>query len=147
MTPYQPAKPVTGPSYSKGFKLFATLLTVMLLAYAASIAWRFPLPSFGIGVKALLLGAVAMLGVSYYWFLRAATTIDEHGIRQTWVYDKQVRWSEVRGAKMIGIPYMSWLFPPRMVVRTGNAFTTFNGGSREVLIEFARISLAYQMKR
>ena len=45
------------------------------------------------------------------------------------------------------VPFLSWLFPPRMVVRTGNAFTTFNGGLREVLIEFARISLAFQMKR
>ena len=88
-----------------------------------------------------------MLGVSYYWFLRAQTTIDATGIRQTWLYDKQVLWSDVRGAKMIGIPYASWLFPPRMIVRTGTAFTTFNGGSREVLIEFAKISLAFQMKK
>jgi hypothetical protein len=48
---------------------------------------------------------------------------------------------------MIGIPYMAWLFPPRLVVRTGNSFATFNGGSRDVLIEFAKISLAFQMKR
>jgi hypothetical protein len=34
-----------------------------------------------------------------------------------------------------------------MIVRTGSAFTTFNGGSREVLIEFAKISLAFQMKK
>jgi hypothetical protein len=88
-----------------------------------------------------------MLAVSYYWFLRAETTVDATGIRQTWMFDKQVEWREVRGAKMIGIPYASWLFPPRMVVRTGNSFTTFNGGSQAVLIEFAKISLAFQMKR
>jgi hypothetical protein len=34
-----------------------------------------------------------------------------------------------------------------MVVRTGSAFMTFNGGSRDVLIEFAKISLAFQMKK
>jgi hypothetical protein len=34
-----------------------------------------------------------------------------------------------------------------MVVRTGNSFTTFNGGSQDVLVEFAKISLAYQIKR
>ena len=147
MTPYQPAKPVSGPSYNGGFKLLATLITTMLLAYGASIAMRFPLPAFGIGIKLLLIAAVVMLGVSYYWFLRAQTTIDDKGIRQTWLYDKQVSWKDVRGARMIGIPYMSWLFPPRMVVRTGNAFMTFNGGSREVLVEFAHISLAYQIKR
>ena len=147
MSFYQPARSVSGPAYGNGFKLVATVLTVALLAYGTSVAWRYPLLSFGFGLKALLAGAVAMLAVSYYWFLRARTTIDAAGIRQTWLYDKQVLWSEVRGAKMIGIPYASWLFPPRMIVRTGNAFTTFNGGSQEVLIEFAKISLAFQMKK
>jgi hypothetical protein len=147
MSFYQPEKSVAGPAYGPGFKIIATLLTVALLVYGASVAWRFPLLSFGIGVKALLGGAAVMLAVSYYWFLRARTTIDASGIRQSWLYDKQVLWSDVRGAKMIGIPYAGWLFPPRMIVRTGSSFTTFNGGSKEVLIEFAKISLAFQMKK
>jgi hypothetical protein len=147
MSFYQPDRSVTGPAYGKGFKVCATVLTLVLMVYGASVAWRFPLLQFGFGVKALLAGAAVMLGVSYYWFLRSRTTIDATGIRQTWLYDKQVLWSDVRGAKMIGIPYASWLFPPRMIVRTGSAFTTFNGGSQEVLIEFAKISLAYQMKK
>ena len=147
MSFYTPAASVSGPAYGRGFKAFATVMTLVLLGYGASVALRFPLMSFGIGVKLLLAGAVLMLAVSYYWFLRSRTTIDATGIRQTWLYDKQVLWSDVRGAKMIGIPYASWLFPPRMIVRTGVAFTTFNGGSQEVLIEFAKISLAFQMKK
>jgi len=147
MSFYRPERVVTGPAYGMGFKALATLVTTALVVYAASIAWRFPLPQFGIGVKLLLLGAGLMLCVSYYWFLRATTTIDASGIRQTWLYDKRVDWSDVRGAKMIGIPYLSWLFPPRLVVRTGSAFATFNGGSQEVLVEFAKISLAFQMKK
>ncbi|WP_426105805.1 hypothetical protein [Massilia sp. TSP1-1-2] len=147
MSFYQPAKAVTGPAYGAGFKGTATTITLALVAYTASVLWRFPLLSFGLGVKALLLGAAVMLGVSYYWFLRAQVTIDARGIRQSWVVDKQVLWDEVRGAKMIGIPYLSWLFPPRLVVRTGSAFMTFNGGSPKVLIEFAKISLAFQMKK
>jgi len=144
---YQPLVSVTGPAYGAGFKLVATLLTTVLLGYGVSVAQRFPLLSLGLGVKALLAGAGAMLLVSCYWFLRARTTIDADGVRQSWVIDKRVDWGDVRGARMIGIPYAGWLFPPRMVVRTGNAFTTFNGGSREVLVEFAKISLAFQMKR
>ena len=147
MSFYTPAASVSGPAYGRGFKAFATVMTLVLLGYGASVALRFPLMSFGIGVKLLLAGAVLMLAVSYYWFLRSQTTVDATGIRQTWLYDKQVAWRDVRGAKMIGIPYLSWLFPPRMIVRTGVAFTTFNGGSQEVLIEFAKISLAFQMKK
>jgi hypothetical protein len=48
---------------------------------------------------------------------------------------------------MLGIPYMSWIFPPRLVVRTGNSFMTFNGGTQALLIEFAKIALAYQNTR
>ena len=147
MSFYLPEKSVTGPAYSAGFKVFATIVTIALTLYAISIALRFTLPAFSFWVKALLLSAAAMLAVSYYWFLRARTTVDERGIRQSWLYDKQVAWSDVRGARMIGIPYAGWLFPPRLVVRTGNAFMTFNGGNRDVLIEFAKISLAFQMKR
>ncbi len=140
MAPYQPAATVAGPAYGPGFKLGATVVT-------SAIAVRFPLLHYNWVLNLILLASTAMLGLSYYWFLRSTTTIDAGGIRQTWLYDKKVEWSDVRGAKMIGIPYFSWLFPPRLVVRTGVAFTTFNGGSQEVLVEFAKISLAYQMKR
>lgn len=144
---YTPEKAVSGPAYSNGFKIFATIVTVALALYCISIAMRFPLPAFGFGVKLLLCGAALMLALSYYWFLRARTTIDDQGIRQSWIYDKQVVWSEVRGARMIGIPFLTWLFPPRMVIRTGNSFVTFNGGTQDILIEFAKISLAFRMKR
>lgn len=144
---YQPEKAVTGPSYSLWFKFVATIISLTLAAYGISVVLRFPILQFGFGVKLLLAGAVLMLGVSYYWFLRARTTIDEKGIRQTWLYTRQVPWSDVRGVKMLGIPFLSWIFPPRLVVRTGNAFMTFNGGTHDLLIEFAKIALAYQNTR
>ncbi|PWF55599.1 PH domain-containing protein [Massilia glaciei] len=147
MNLYQPEKAVTGPAYGNGFKCTATFITVVLFGYAASIATRFPLLQYGLGVKALLLGGASLMLLSYYWFLRSKTTIDETGIRQTWMFDKRVEWRDVRSAKMIGIPYASWLFPPRLVVRTGVSFVTFNGGSRDVLVEFAKLSLASQMKK
>jgi hypothetical protein len=144
---YQPEKIVTGPAYGPGFKVMATVLCAVLAGYGTTVALRYPLLQYGIGVQLLLLGAALMLGVSYYWFLRSVVIIDERGIRQTWMFNRQVEWRDVRSAKMIGIPFFTWLFPPRLVVRTGNAFATFNGGSKPVLIEFARISLAYQMKK
>ncbi|HEX8886841.1 MAG TPA: hypothetical protein VF797_20320 [Noviherbaspirillum sp.] len=144
---YQPEKTVTGPAYGPGFKVMATVLCAVLAGYGTTVALRYPLLQYGIGVQLLLLGAALMLGVSYYWFLRSVVIIDERGIRQTWMFNRQVEWRDVRSAKMIGIPFFTWLFPPRLVVRTGNAFATFNGGSKPVLIEFAKISLAYQMKK
>lgn len=144
---YQPEGTIEGPSYSPWFKILATVVALGLAGYGISVALRFPLLEYGPGVKLLLLAAVLMLAVSYYWFLRARTTIDAKGIRQTWLYTRQVVWADVRGVKMLGVPYASWIFPPRLVVRTGNAFMTFNGGTQELLIEFARITLAYQNTR
>ena len=149
MTPqfYKPDQTVSGPAYTQWFKAFATLVTTALVVYGASITVRFPVMSLGMSVKFAMLAAAIMLAISYYWFLRSSTTIDARGITQTWVYNRQVEWRDVRGAKMIGIPYLSWLFPPRLLVRTGNSFATFNGGSQALLIEFAKISLAFQAKK
>lgn len=144
---YKPEKIVTGPAYSLYFKFLATGVSLSLAAYAIKIAMNFPLMQLSFGAKTLIFGAGLILTLSYYWFLRSSTTIDDKGITQTWLYNKHVEWRDIRGAKMIGVPYAAWIFPPRLVVRTGNSFTTFNGGSRDVLIEFAKISLAYQMKQ
>lgn len=144
---YKPEKTISGPAYSSWFKLLATVVSAGLFLYGTSIALRYPLLQYGLGVKALLACAALMLLLSYYWFLKSTVTIDDQGITQTWIYNRRVEWRDVRSAKMIGIPYLSWLFPPRLVVRTGNSFSTFNGGTRDVLIEFAKISLAYQFKK
>lgn len=144
---YKPMQPVTGPAYNTWFKLLATVVTIVLAAYGVAVALRFPMMQYGFGVKALLLCAALMLGVSYFWFLRSTVTIDDKGITQTWLYNRHVEWRDIRSAKLIGVPFLSAIFPPRLVVRTGNSFTTFNGGSRPVLVEFAKISLAYQMKK
>jgi hypothetical protein len=144
---YQPDRTVIGPAYSAWFKILATLVCTALAVYSVRIILGFPLLQYGFGVKVLLAGAALMLVISYYWFLRSMVTIDGRGISQTWMYNRRVEWPDVRSAKMIGIPYLSWLFPPRLVVRTGTAFVTFNGGNRELLIEFAKISMAYRMKR
>lgn len=144
---YQPEQAVSGPAYAGPFKIVSTAIVLILLGYGFAIALRFPMLAYGFGVKVVLVGATSLLIASWYWFLKGRTIIDGDGVRQSAMIDKRVRWDEVRSAKMIGIPYLGWLFPPRMVVRTGNSFTTFNGGSRALLIEFARISLAFQMKK
>ena len=144
---YKPEKIVTGPAYSGMFKMLATIVTIVLAGYGTHITLRFPLMQYSFGVKALLLCAALMLAISYYWFLRSSITIDDKGITQTWMYNRKVEWSDIRSAKMIGIPYLSWIFPPRLIIRTGTAYATFNGGSKDVLVEFAKISLAYQMKK
>ena len=143
---YQPSASLSSPAYSPWFKMLATLVTVALAGYGISFALRYALLAYGWGVRLLFIASMLMLAMSYVGFLRSEVTIDAEGIRQTWLWNRQASWSEIRSAKLIGIPLAGWLSPPRLVVRTGNAFTTFNGGTPELLAEFARISLAYQVK-
>jgi hypothetical protein len=143
---YQPSQTLTGPAYSPWFKMLATVVTVALAGYGVSFALRYALVDYSWGVRILFIAAMLMLALSYVGFLRSQVTIDAEGIRQTWLWNRQASWNEIRSAKLIGIPLAGWLSPPRLVVRTGNAFTTFNGGTPELLAEFARISLTYQIK-
>ena len=146
MKTYQPAHPITGPAYSSWFKLLATIVCGTLAVYGISVVLRFPVMQYGFGVKLLLCVAALMLAISYYWFMRSTVTIDDKGITQTRIYNRHVAWQDIRGAKFIGIPYLSAVFPPRLVVRTSTAFSTFNGGNRQLLAEFAKIALAYQLR-
>lgn len=143
---YQPLQPLTGPAYSPWFKMLATLVTVALAGYGVSFAVRYALMDYSWSVRILFIAAMLMLALSYVGFLRSTVTIDAEGIRQSWLWNRQASWDEIRSAKLIGIPLAGWLSPPRLVVRTGNAFTTFNGGTPELVAEFARISIAYQVK-
>jgi hypothetical protein len=144
---YKPENTIRGPAYNPCFQFIATIVTIGLVIYGTAIALRFPLMEYGIGIRAVLVGAAVMLIVSLYWFLRASVTIDDDGITQTGLLNRHVEWRDVRSARMLGIPYTTWLFPPRLVVRTGNSFSTFNGGTRELLVEFAKISRAFQLRK
>jgi len=141
---YQPQSDITGPAFSAWFKMLATLFSLALIGYILSFILRYP--SLPDGAQLFLLAAIAV--VLLYWrdFLRATLTINAFGIRQTGWLVQQVSWDDVRGAKLIGLSRLGWLMPPRLAVRTGTGFHTFNCGSLELFSELQRISLAYQLK-
>lgn len=143
-TVYQPQRDITGPAFSAWFKMLATLLSLALIGYIISFLLRYP--SLADGARLLLLIAIAVVLLNWRDFLYATLTINGFGIRQTGWLVQQVSWNDVRGAKLIGLSRLGWLMPPRLAVRTGTGFHTFNCGSLELLNELQRISLAYQLK-
>ncbi len=141
---YCPVTPVSGPAYSPWFKLLATVLSFGITGYVISFLLRYRIDAPSV---LLLAAAIVVLMMSYSSFLRATVTIDAQGIRQSGWPGKQVHWGDVRSAKLIGLTRAGWVSPPRLAVRTGTAFYTFNGGTEILLSEFAHISAAYQMKK
>jgi len=141
---YQPQQAITGAAFSARFKLLATLVSLGLVGYVLSFLLRYPAVS-----KLAQLGllvAIAVVLLCWRDFLRATLTIDAVGIRQSGWLPQDVGWDDVRGARLIGQHQLGWLLPPRLAVRTGTGFSTFNCGSNELLNELQRISLAYQLK-
>ena len=123
--------------------MLATLLSFGMAGYVASFLLRY---RADVVSEFLLVAAITFLLLSYRGFLLATVTINERGITQSGWPGKQVVWDDVRSARLIGLPRAGWLSPPRLAVRTGTAFYTFNGGTQELLTEFARISAVYEMQ-
>jgi hypothetical protein len=128
-------QPVSGPAYGLFFRVVATAMLLAVLAMAARAALQAPVDTplgdrFGI----LGLGLFA-LAASYWMMIRATTTIDDAGIRQSGLIETKVAWSEVYSARLFGPP-----FARRLLVRTINGrFRFFFGGTPELHAAFARI--------
>ncbi|WP_428852152.1 hypothetical protein [Imbroritus primus] len=142
------AVPTSGPAYSTYFKCLASGVVWLLAWYG----WRtvvmmsdvhVPLVREHLGMLLLAGGAGCLLLLSWWHFLTSTTTVDVHGIRQTGIVNRSVEWEALRHARLIGLPFLERLFPPRLVLQTRQGhFVTFHGGTPALLEAFAHIAAA-----
>ncbi len=127
--------PVSGPAYSVAARVGVSVLTALVfvagafdtLAQQPSRAWLLP----GAGL--------AVVAGSYYFLMRAVTTIDEHGIRQSGLIERRVEWPELRSARIAGFGGAK-----RLAVRTESGkFHVFHGGTPALEQAFAAIAAAH----
>lgn len=126
--------PVEGSAFPLPVKLLASALVGGMLLVGlragpelAGTAWT---PSS----IALMAGAVAMVLWCLLWIWRSRTRVDGTGLRQTWLWDKRVDWSEVAQARLVGVPGLEWLVAPRVVLRVrGRGVVVFHVADRAVL--------------
>ena len=138
---------VRGPSFGLAVRLGAT---AMLLWIAVSL-YNTPLlgvvGSYGFGVKMGLLALLFVLLTSYWFFMTGKTELSSQGVRQDWIWRKQMAWNEVKSARFLGLPGMAWLIPPRLMLRGDSGmYVVYNGGSRELHEAFARATVAVQTR-
>ncbi len=129
--------PVSGPSYSRGMRFFALLAVVALLGYGIR-RWEV-IAAGGWSSPAALVFIAAFFGMagSCMMMLRAVTTIDREGIRQSGLMDKKMAWNEIRMARVA-----RW-GATRLVLRGERGpFAIFYGGNDELRAAFARIAEA-----
>lgn len=72
----------------------------------------------------------------------SVTTITSDGIEQTWITRRSISWDDIQFAKFIPL-----LASKRLVCFTGRGRpVVFQGGTQELQVAFAQISLAYRRR-
>lgn len=130
--------PADGPAFPLGVRLLASALVGATAYWGARSSAQLALADWATPAGALLTACGVMVLWCLAWIWRSRTRVDHEGIRQTWLWNKQVRWDRVAQARLIGVPGLCWLLAPRLVVRPrGGGLMVFHSADRRVLAVFA----------
>ncbi len=137
------AKPLEaeGPAFTALIKLLASVLVGALIVWGTRASRLMDWQAFSLSAGLVWAAALAIVLVVYYWILKSRTSIKNGMIEQTWVWKKQVSIADIRQAKFIYLPALSWLIAPRLVVRTGPIMTVFYTAHPDVQRAFAALML------
>jgi hypothetical protein len=130
-----------GPAFTALIKLLASVLVGALIVWGARASRLMDWQAFSLPAGLVWVAALAIVLVVYYWILKSRTSIKNGMIEQTWVWKKQVSIADIRQAKFIYLPALSWLIAPRLVVRTGPIMTVFYTAHPDVQRAFAALML------
>ncbi|PPE69363.1 hypothetical protein IS481_15325 [Caldimonas thermodepolymerans] len=140
--------PVSGPSFGWTIRLLAGAFLGWVALAMAQPPVRAGYASLSLGMQLLMIGCVLVLLVGYWYFFTGRTVLTEEGISQNWAWRKQMRWDEVKAARFLGLPFLTWLIPPRLLlVSHAGRRILFNGGNAELHRAFAQATVALQSMR
>jgi len=134
-----PPEALEGPAFPWSIKILATLTVATVLvgglrmvAGAGDLSWTQP------SAWLLFAAALAMMLWYLFWIWRSRTVADAHGVRQSWMWDKEVAWADVVQSRIVAVAGLEWLVAPRLVVRVrGGGMTVFHAADRRVVKAFA----------
>lgn len=131
-----------GPSFPLSVKLLATVLMAGVLFWGWRVADQIASASMGGGGYGFLLATILVLVCGYWGMLRSRTAISATHISQRWLWNKRVDLAEVTQAKMIHLPYLSWLIAPRLMLKVkGRGLYTFHIADPAVMAIAQRLGL------
>ncbi len=131
------ALPIRGRAFSSGLRFGSLALLAVMLFQVLRTVGELSLDRINpvmAGVTAFcVIGLVVVV-----WFMQTSvTTIDDWGIRQTWVMQREVPWEELHTAR-----FMPLLMGKRlMVLSTKGRYIVFQAGDPALERAFALISL------
>ena len=134
--------PLEGPAWPQWVKWLAWLVLaaviLRLVFTAASPAGQM----VGTAVKISVILCVIGLTVLARYMHTSVTRITEAGLEQSWIGRREIAWEDITFAKFI--PLIS---SKKLICFTGRGRpVTFQAGSRELQIAFARIATVYRRR-
>ena len=88
------------------------------------------------------------MAITVYYILRSHTCLSSQHLRQSWIWDKEMRVSELAYAKLIRVRGLEWLMAPRLYARSqGGQFATFYSADAQVLAQFERLCVKLSQER
>ncbi|UCE30869.1 MAG: hypothetical protein JSW68_12630, partial [Burkholderiales bacterium] len=125
------AEPIEGPAYTGGLKAALLLIDLIMLGAGGYIfASERDVPT-----HMIVFGwtALALILVTTWDIWTARTRIDSEGIHRRAIFDKTVRWQEIRRVR-----YLRLLPSPRLMIRTSHGpFKVFYAGEPRLREAFA----------
>lgn len=104
---------LSGPAFSKPFKVLAIALSGALLI------WSLMLPIDFMSKSGLWVACAHALIIYTVWHIQTSTTtLTTLQIKQTWIWDKSMQLNDMAYLKIIHVPSLSWLIAPRVYART-----------------------------
>lgn len=134
--------PLEGPAWPTWVKWMAWLVLCLVVIRLAQTAASPAAQSVGTAIKASLVICVVGLAVLARYMHTSVTRITDKGLEQSWVSRREIAWEDITFVKFIPLIASKKLvcFPVR------GRPVTFQAGSRELEIAFARIALAYRRR-
>lgn len=134
--------PLEGQAWPTWVKWMAWLVLGLVVFRLAQAAASPVGQSVGTAIKLSLVICVVGLAVLARYMHTSVTRITEKGLEQSWLGRREITWDEITFAKFIPLIASKKLicFPAR------GRPVTFQAGTRELEIAFARIALTYRRR-
>jgi hypothetical protein len=132
---------VSGKAFSVPFRILALLLV------DGAAWWGYTLWSHGKLGSTLftsstlwLIAALALMCITMLYVFRSVTSISAEYLRQSWIWNKEMRVSELAYVKLIRLRGFDWLIAPRLYARShGGKFASFYASTPAVLHQFEQL--------
>lgn len=142
-----PEGPLSGPAFSKTFKLIAIAVVLMAWAWSWQL-WFLDVLAPTLQSSGWIVAALALMSYTLWHVLRGRTQLSALAIEQTWVWTKRMELSQLAYAKLVRVRGLEWLMAPRLYTRSfAGKMAVFYTADPALLALFTRLETELRAAR